>query len=98
MYFKNGNLLYNGGWVEGRFNGKGLIYYINGNMCYNGTFSRNNLDGYGVFYLEDHSKKFIGYFINNKMINGNWYDEEDKKINVTDSQFKSCLEDYYNDN
>lgn len=65
VYDKNGDLLYSGYLVDGKFEGYGIIYK-NGNKVYEGGFVNGQYDGYGKTYYESGTLSYEGDFKNGK--------------------------------
>ena len=49
-YYKDGSIMYDGEWKNGRRNGLGIFYYENGE-CYDGEFKNDLPDGKGNWYM-----------------------------------------------
>ena len=50
------------------------------------------LDGYGTFYLYNHIKKFIGYFEDQRIIYGTWFDKEDNPTSGTQKEMFDSIQ------
>ena len=80
IYYKNGSILYEGNFVEGKYDGKGKENYENGTY-YIGQFLGGFRHGKGVLYYKNRSILYEGDFANDifegngKLIheNGNYY-------------------------
>lgn len=55
LFDVEGNVLYEGGFVKGVYEGEGFLYYSNGNYKAQGTFRNGELNGEGIEYREDGS-------------------------------------------
>ena len=64
-YYKNGNILYDGDFIEGKFKGNGKYIYENGEY-YIGQFINGLRHGKGTIYDSNGNIKYEGDFINNK--------------------------------
>ena len=70
-YYKNGNILYDGDFVNGKFEGHGS-YILNDNEYYIGQFKNGLKNGKGIEYYSN-GDKYEGDFVNNKRVgNGNY--------------------------
>jgi len=76
-YYKNGNIQYEGDWIDNNINGKGISYYENGFIEYKGNLIDNKPNGKGIFYYESGYIKYKGYWING-ITNGIIYDENQR--------------------
>ena len=59
-YYKNGNLKYDGEFLNGEYNGKGILYYENGEKKYDGEFLNGEYNGKGSLY--ENGDVYIGEF------------------------------------
>ena len=64
-YYPNGNILYEGDFIDGKFKGKGKYIYDNGDY-YIGQFKNNRRNGKGKIYGADGNCHFEGNFIDNE--------------------------------
>ena len=64
LYYKNGNIKYEGDFVNGNYEGNGKYYNENGEY-YIGQFKNSIRQGKGVIYTKDGNVKYDGEFINN---------------------------------
>ena len=69
-YYKNGNLKYDGEFLNGEYNGKGILFYENGEKKYDGEFLNGEYNGIGSLY--ENGDVYIGEFKNGKK-NGDFY-------------------------
>ena len=65
LYDEDGKLRYEGNFVDGNFNGKGIFYYNNGDR-YEGNFVDGKCEGKGEIYYKDGKILYDGDFKNNK--------------------------------
>ena len=56
------NLIYDGEYLNGKWNGKGKEYRIKGSLKYDGEFSNGKKHGKGKFYDDYGHLKFEGNF------------------------------------
>lgn len=76
LYGKDGKLIYEGEYENGRRNGKGTFYFSSGEK-YEGEFRDGKREGKGTFYWDDTSK-WEGTFVDNEMDgDGTFFDGED---------------------
>ena len=76
LYGKDGKLIYEGEYENGRRNGKGTYYFSSGEK-YEGEFRDGKREGKGTFYWDDTSR-WEGTFVDNEMDGeGTFYDGED---------------------
>ena len=60
---KYSEFLYEGNFMNGKMEGKGLIYYEDGKtIFFNGEFKNNEMSGKGIIYYFNNSKKIEGIF------------------------------------
>ena len=64
MYYQNGNVKYEGDFVNGKFDGYGKFYEKNGEY-YIGQFKNSLRHGKGTIYFPDGSIKYDGEFVDN---------------------------------
>jgi hypothetical protein len=62
--YYHGGLIYEGGYKDGEFRGKGKLYFENGNLRYDGELKGGKFHGKGTFYKEDMSVVYIGEWSN----------------------------------
>lgn len=78
-YYKDGSIMYDGEWKNGRRNGLGIFYYENGE-CYDGEFKNDLPDGKGNWYYPGYPNekhiKYSGYFKEGEYIGNQKYDED----------------------
>ena len=65
----NDQLMYEGGYINGKKNGEGKIYYYSGTVMYEGEFKDGKRHGKGKEYNYDENLKFEGEYKEGK-ING----------------------------
>ena len=81
LYYPNGNIKYNGGLKNNKYEGKGILYYENGIIKYEGNFINNKCEGKGIFYYENGNKCYEGDFVNDKFEGkGILYDKNGNKF------------------
>ena len=61
LYYKNGNILYEGHFHNGKFEGKGKFYLENGGY-YEGEFKNNLMHGKGKIYDKNGDISYDGEF------------------------------------
>jgi hypothetical protein len=66
--YENGDY-YKGDIINGKANGKGILYYKEGKIKYEGNFINDKMEGYGKFYYKN-GRYYIGQFKQN-LLNGN---------------------------
>ena len=64
-YYSNGDILYEGDFINGKFEGNGKYFYENGE-CYVGQFKNNLKNGKGTEYYSNGTIKYEGEYINDK--------------------------------
>ena len=64
-YYKNGNILYEGDFINGKFEGNGKLIYDNGNY-FIGQFKNGLRNGKGTIYYSNGNIMYDGDWINNK--------------------------------
>ena len=78
-YYKDGSIMYDGEWKNGRRNGLGIFYYENGE-CYDGEFKNDLPNGKGNWYYPGYPNekhiKYSGYFKEGEYIGNQKYDED----------------------
>ena len=72
LYYKNGNIYYDGSIKDGKFHGFGKLYYENGNIKYIGNF-KGKFDDNGKFYLKNGYIHYEGIWCNNNYDYGKLY-------------------------
>ena len=78
-YDKDGNLFYEGDFINELPNGKGIMYF-DGNK-YEGDLVDGKFEGNGKFYYYEEDREYIGQFKNGNMNGkGNLYDKNGKVI------------------
>ena len=65
LYYKNGNIKYDGDFVKDKFEGNGKYYYENGEY-YNGQWFNGFKQGKGKIYYKNGNIKYEGDFVNDK--------------------------------
>ena len=60
-YYENGNIHYQGEWVDDKCHGKGIGYHENGDIQYEGEWKDDKANGQGIYY-EDGIKDYQGNF------------------------------------
>ena len=78
-YF-NGELSFEGEYLNGKRNGKGKEYYENGNIKFEGEYLNGKRNGKGKKYYENGNIKFEGEYLNGENWNGKLYDPENINI------------------
>jgi hypothetical protein len=69
MYDLNGKILYNGDFIDGKFEGIGTQYFPDGKIQYKGNFKKNIYNGYGSLFIKnDNLIMHKGLFLESKMI------------------------------
>ena len=66
-YYKNGNILYDGDWVNGKPEGNGKVIYEDG-IYYIGQFKNGLSHGKGIYYYSNGNIKYDGEFVNDKYV------------------------------
>ena len=65
-YYKDGLILYDGMYANGRKNGNGIQYYKNGSVKYIGEFANDNYEGKGILFFENYNDNDCNNSIINK--------------------------------
>ena len=65
MFYKNGNILYEGNFIDGKYEGKGKYIWENGNY-YIGQFKNGIRSGRGTMFYSSGKILYDGDFINDK--------------------------------
>ena len=65
MYYSNGNIMYDGDWINNKYEGNGKKIYENG-VYYIGQFKNGVKYGKGKEYYSHGNIKYEGDFINDK--------------------------------
>ena len=60
LYYKNGNIRYEGGWKDNKCNGNGISYDYFGNIRYEGEWLEGKPNGNGTSYNENGNKIYGG--------------------------------------
>ena len=58
LYYSNGNIRYEGEFLDGKIEGNGKYYYENGSICYVGQFKNGLKHGKGILYFNKYNIKF----------------------------------------
>lgn len=66
-YFKDGRI-YEGDWVDGKYEGYGCLYYDNLNLWYEGEWKDGKRHGQGKSYYEDGTLAYDGEWKDGKPI------------------------------
>ena len=66
-FFKDGRI-YDGDWVDGKFEGQGSLYYDNLILWYEGEWKKGKREGFGKSYFEDGTLAFEGQWKDGKPI------------------------------
>ena len=78
IYYKNGTIMYDGNFVNGKYEGDGKYIYENGEY-YIGQFLNGLKHGKGIVYYKNGTIKYDGNFVNNKFEGyGKFIDEDGK--------------------
>ena len=64
-YYKNGNIEFEGDFINGKYEGNGKYIYENGNY-YIGQWKNGHRNGRGIIYYKNENIKYEGDFINDK--------------------------------
>ena len=75
-YYSNGNILFEGNFINGKFDGNGKYYYDDGNY-FIGEYKNGLRNGRGTEYYRNGKIMYEGDFINNKMEGNGKYILED---------------------
>ena len=78
--YEDYNLIYEGGYLNKRRNGKGKEYNNDNELIYEGEFLNGKRNGNGKEYEYKGSLKFEGEYIYGRKWNGKIYDKKDKNI------------------
>ena len=65
LYYNNGNIRYEGDYIDGKCEGNGIYYYENGHY-YKGQFKNDLKEGKGVLYYKNGNIRYDGDFIEDK--------------------------------
>ena len=78
---KYSEFLYEGNFINGKMEGKGIIYYEDEKtIFYNGEFKNNEIYGKGIIYYFNNSKKIKGIFKTINKCKGIYYNPKGEKI------------------
>ena len=66
-YYKNGNILYEGNFINGKFEGNGKVIFDNG-LYYIGQFKNGLRNGKGTLYYSNGNIKKEGIWINDEFV------------------------------
>ena len=66
----NNKLVFEGEYLNGKRNGKGIAYYDNGNISFEGEYLNGKRNGNGKEYDYDGRREFEGEYLNGKKWNG----------------------------
>ena len=78
--YKDLYLFYEGGYLEGKRHGKGIIYYSNGKACYEGNFKNDEFFGEGIKYYDNGAKKMEGIFETFNCCKGKYYSPDNQLL------------------
>lgn len=73
-YFYGDCLLYEGYFLNDKYDGKGIAYFNNGNVMYSGDFKNNNYHGKGASFYPNQKLLFNGIFNCSSFVEGSFYD------------------------
>ena len=81
-YDIQGNLEFEGEYLKGKKNGKGIIYYNNGNILYEGYFLNDKKNGKGKEYNSKGKIEFEGEYLDGEKMKGKIkeYDYDNNKL------------------
>ena len=65
IYYENGKLMYEGGFIDNKFEGYGKYYYLN-DEYYEGQFKNGLRNGKGILYYSNGNIIYEGDFVNDK--------------------------------
>ncbi len=91
-YAKDGTLLYENSYQDGKLNGPSKAYYKNGSLAGEWTFKNNKLEGTGKQYYESGELQYLDTYKDDKLIKRKYYDRQGKLIeekNMTIDKKKS---------
>ena len=96
LYSNTGKLIYEGSFLDGYFQGKGILFYENGNKQLNCTFIKGLCEGEGESYYEKTGNiEYRGIFKNGKFNDlGYYYTEDGSSIFLCkheEGKRKSCI-------
>ena len=78
--FLNGNLIYEGGFLKGKRNGKGKEYNEHGILIFEGEYLNGKRNGNGIEYDYRDNIIYKGKYLNDKKWTGKGYDYKNKII------------------
>ena len=87
-YYKGGNIVYEGEWLDGEYFGEGKLY--EGNKTWIGTFNRGILNGQGSYYIDD-SLRSSGEWKNGAFWNGKTYNENGEWTKIKNGNVDNTL-------
>ena len=70
----NGELLFEGEYIDGKRNGKGKEYFNDGDILFEGEYKNGKRNGEGKEYYEEGKLYFEGKYLNDNRWNGKGYD------------------------
>ena len=76
-YNDDGNLIYEGGYFNGKKNGKGKDYWTNGQLSFEGEYLNEERNGKGKEYDLDGKLIFEGEYLNGEKWNGKYYENDE---------------------
>jgi antitoxin component YwqK of YwqJK toxin-antitoxin module len=81
--FVNDVILYDGEFLNFKFQGNGRLYYKTGEVAYEGSWDNGQKNGFGKYYLKSGKIKYNGNFKNNKKCGFGilYYNKENNKSN-----------------
>ena len=88
LYYKNGNIKYDGDFINDKFEGNGKYIWKNGEY-YIGQWKNNLMNGKGIIYYKNGNIKYDGDFINDEYEGEGKYIYEDGDYYI--GQFKNSL-------
>ena len=65
-YWRDGQLIFEGEYLNGKINGKGKEYYQDNKLKFEGEYLNDKRNGKGKKYYYDGKLKFEGEYLNNK--------------------------------
>ena len=64
ILYNKGIKIFNGTFINGKKEGKGIYYFENGKIQFEGNHKNDEKNGYGLFYNENGTLIFNGTFVN----------------------------------
>ena len=94
FYYWDGELSFEGEYLNGKRKGKGKEYYKDGKLKFEGEYLNGKRNGKGKEYYDNGKLEFEGEYLNGEKWNGNGYNNN--KIIYSLKDGKGLIKEYYN--